>query len=261
MMTFKLLIFLPVLAIAMLEKVSAEDGNQLCYPGDNITIVSKADSKLNLKFKTIRKPTLDGLLTYWGHVSNPMSDLIFGRPKMPETDTTHQCHPFSDELSNLLMEEYQFSWMEIVSDVQIIDGNPWWCKGHGTLNHPQPFDENLGLTHICYPKYWTDGIGNFRKLNFMCDLQHWDQIILRKEKELIWRCIPFEFWCQDIDNYDLFVGVIVMFLFFGILVLILSLIGKVIDLLVNRFIIFGTWTAPYPQPLIGPNLPKPAPAA
>ena len=58
---------------------------------------------------------------------------------------------FNEELSKLLMDEYQFSLMRIVSDVEIIDGNPWWCKDFGTLNHPQPlFVENW--THVCYPK-------------------------------------------------------------------------------------------------------------
>ena len=63
---------------------------------------------------------------------------------------------FTEELSDLLMDEYQFSLMRIVSDVEIIDGNPWWCKDFGTLNRPQPlFVENW--THICYPtKLFSD---------------------------------------------------------------------------------------------------------
>ena len=73
------------------------------------------------------------------------------------------------------MDEYQFSLMKIVSDVELIDGNPWWCKDFGTLNHPKPLIVENWYTHICYPKYWTDGIGKF-----MCsNLEHWDQIILR----------------------------------------------------------------------------------
>ena len=235
-------ILLSFLVIGLLGKVCAENGNQLCYPGDNIT-VSQADSKLNLKSKTIRKPTLDFWEHYWGHVSNPMSDLIFGRPKMPEIDTTHQCHPFSDELSNLLMEEYTFSWMKIVSDVQIIDSNPWWCTNFGTPNHPKTFDEKLTSPHyVCYPKHWTDGIGKF-----MCDLKHQDQLILRSEKELIWRCIPFEFWCRNINSYHNYMDVIALLLSLRILFQVLSLIAKGIELLTNH--------------VIGPIFPKPAPAA
>ena len=58
---------------------------------------------------------------------------------------------FTEELSYLLMDEYQFSLMRIVSDVEIIDGNPWWCKDFGTLNHPQPLFVEI-WTHVCYPK-------------------------------------------------------------------------------------------------------------
>ena len=108
----------------MLGKVSAEDGNQLCYPGDNIT-----DSKLlSLKSKDIRKPTLDFWQYYWDNVKGLFWQKLFGSMKLPKSDITH-CHPFAEELTNLLMEEYQFSWMEIISDVEVIDDNPWWCKG------------------------------------------------------------------------------------------------------------------------------------
>ena len=41
------------LAIGLVEKISAEAGDQLCYPGENIT-----DSKLDLKFKIDRKSTI-----------------------------------------------------------------------------------------------------------------------------------------------------------------------------------------------------------
>ena len=122
------LIFLTFLAIGLVGKVSAEDGNQLCYPGDNIT-----DSKLlGLKSKDIRKPTLDFWQYYWDNVKGLFWRKLFGSLKLPKTDITH-CHPFTEELKNLLMEEYQFTWMEIISDVEIIDDNPWWCKGLSDL--------------------------------------------------------------------------------------------------------------------------------
>ena len=152
MKPLKLFIFLSFLVIGFLDKVSAVAENQLCYPSNNVTL-TQTDSKVSgLKSKTTRKPTLDGLLDFWYPVSSPMFRLLFGHSKMPEIGTAH-CHPFTQELSNLLMEEYQFTWMKIISDVQIIDNNPWWCKEYGTLNHPQPFefDENSPSTHICYP--------------------------------------------------------------------------------------------------------------
>ena len=128
--------------------------------------------------------------------------------------------------------------MRIVSDVQTIDANPWWCTDFGTPNHPQPFDEKLTSPHyVCYPKNWTDGIGKF-----MCDLKHQDQIILGSEKELIWRCIPSEFRCRNINNYHYYMDVIALLLSFEILLLTLRLIVKRIE-------IFAL------------NLPKPAPAA
>ena len=147
------------LSIALMGKVSAEVGNQLCYPGDNIT-----DSKLfSLKSKNIRKPTLYFWEHYWPYVRSVYSELFFGSLKMPETyglihgnrqqvqnNAKQHCHPFTEELSNLLMDEYQFSFMKIVSDIQIIDDNPWWCKDYGTLNHPMPFGGKP--THYCYPK-------------------------------------------------------------------------------------------------------------
>ena len=69
MKILKHLIFLKLfLAIGLVGKVSTEDGNQVCYPGDNIT-----DSKLlGLKSKNIRKPTLDFWEYYLVHyVGNP----------------------------------------------------------------------------------------------------------------------------------------------------------------------------------------------
>ena len=121
-----------------------------------------------------------------------------------------------------------------------------------TPNHPKPFDKKLPPTdYVCYPKHWTDGIGKF-----MCDLEHQDQKILRNEKELIWRCIPFEFWCRNINSYNKYMDFIAMFLCLGIILLAGNLMCKGIELLVNYFA---------PQPAIGPILPqflpKPAPAA
>ena len=155
MMTkFMQLNFLPFLAIGLLRKVSAEVGDQLCYPGDNIN-----DSKsFSLKSKSIRKPTLNANVHYWDNVRSWTIELFLGPLKLPKT-TTH-CHPFTEELTNLLIQEYQFSLMKIISNVEIIDDNPWWCNDYGTLNHPQPFD-NFNPTHVCYPKDWTDGIGKF----------------------------------------------------------------------------------------------------
>ena len=82
----------------------------------------------------------------------------------------------------------------------------------------------------------------------MCDLQHQDQKILRNEKELIWRCIPFEFWCRNIKSYHKYMDIIAMFLCLGIIyLLVLSLIAIRIELLTLH--------------VIGQILPKPAPAA
>ena len=144
------------------------------------------------------------------------------------------------------MEEYQFTWMKIISDVQIIDNNPWWCKEYGTLNHPQPFefDENSPSTHICYPKGWTDGIGKV-----ICNLQHWDQIILRSEKELIWRCIPSEFWCKNITSANTYMDIIV------------AILSYVIFLQISGLFLDRIYSLTVPQPVFGPILPKPAPAA
>ena len=243
MKPLKLLIFLSFLVIGFLETVSAVAGNQLCYPSNNVTF-TQTDSKVSgLKSKTIRKPTFDFLLDFWHPVSSPMFRLLFGHSKMPEPGTTH-CHPFTEDLSNLLMEEYQFSWMKIVSDVQIIDNNPWWCKEYGTLNPQQDFDEDSPSTHICYPKGWTDGIGKF-----ICNLQHWDQIILRSENELIWRCIPSEFWCKNITSVNTYMDIIVAILSYIIILQTLGLFFNVI------------YSLTVPQPAIGPILPKPAPAA
>ena len=143
------LIFLPFLAIGLLGEVSAEVGNQLCYPGDNIT-----DSK------SIRKPTLDFWHHYWGNVRSPVVKLLFGHLELPKTNITH-CHPFTEELTNLLMEEYQFSWMEIISDVEIIDDNPWWCKGLSDLK-----------THM---DYFVNPVRNCENLNNVCE-QSYSQV-------------------------------------------------------------------------------------
>ena len=68
METLKQLIFLTLfLAIGLVGKASTEDGNQVCYLGDNIT-----NSKLlDLQSKNIRKPTLDFWVYYLGLVGNP----------------------------------------------------------------------------------------------------------------------------------------------------------------------------------------------
>ena len=157
------------LLIRLLGQLSFEAEDQLCHPGDNIT-----NSKLfSLKSKNIGKPTLNFKANFWSNVTTPISEMLFGLPKMPELGTTH-CHPFTEDLTNLLIEEYNFSLMRIVSDVQIIDGNPWWCTDCRIPNRPEHFVKKLQPTHVCYPKHWTDGIGKF-----MCDLEHQDQIILR----------------------------------------------------------------------------------
>ena len=62
--------------------------------------------------------------------------------------------------------------------------------------------------------------------------------------------------CPLINNY---LDVFVILLAFGLFFLVpcfLSLKG--IELLANRYLLFGTWTAP--QPVNGPILPQPAPA-
>ena len=220
------------LLIRLLGQLSFEAEDQICHPGDNVT-----NSKLfSLKSKNIGKPTLNFKANFWPHVTTPISEMLFGLPKMPELGTTH-CHPFTEDLTNLLIEEYNFSLMRIVSDVQIIDGNPWWCTDCRIPNRPEHFVKKLQPTHVCYPKHWTDGIGKF-----MCDLKHRDQIILGIEKELIWRCIPFEFRCRNINNYHYYMDFIALLLSFEILLLTLRLIVKRIE-------IFAL------------NLPKPAPAA
>ena len=91
------------LAIGLVRKVSTEAGDQVCYPGDNIT-----NSKLDLKFKTIRKPTLDFWEEYWPHVRSLASEILFGKIKYPETwwtkrgnhhrtetNAKQHCHPFT----------------------------------------------------------------------------------------------------------------------------------------------------------------------
>ena len=93
----------------------------------------------------------------------------------------------------------------------------------------------------------------------MCDTQQWDQIILKSQKEVIWRCIPIEFWCEDLFFYSYYLDVFVILLAFGLFFLVpCFLCLKGIELLANRYLLFGTWTAP--QPVNGPILPQPAPA-
>ena len=91
------------LTIGLVGKVSAEAVDQVCYPGDNIT-----DSKLDLKFKTVRKPTLDFLEFYWPYVRSLASEILFGKIEYPETwwtkvgnhyhtetNAKQHCHPFT----------------------------------------------------------------------------------------------------------------------------------------------------------------------
>ena len=68
------------LAIGLVGKISAEAGDQLCYPGENIT-----NSKLDLKFKIIRKPTLFFGEEYWPHDTSLACKCLFGKIKYPET--------------------------------------------------------------------------------------------------------------------------------------------------------------------------------
>ena len=75
----------------------------------------------------------------------------------------------------------------------------------------------------------------------------------------MWRCIPVEFWCEDLPFYSYYMEVFAIFLSFGLFVIAPSfLILQGIELLLNRYLLFGTWTAP--QPVNGPILPQPAPA-
>ena len=75
----------------------------------------------------------------------------------------------------------------------------------------------------------------------------------------MWRCIPIEFWCEDLPSYSYYLDVFVILLAFGLFFLVpCFLILKGIELLANRYLLFGTWTAP--QPVNGPILPQPAPA-
>ena len=68
----KNLIFLALfLAIGLVGKVSAEDRDQVCHPGDNIT-----------DLKNLRKPTLDFKADFWPFITTPISDKLFGRPKI-----------------------------------------------------------------------------------------------------------------------------------------------------------------------------------
>ena len=64
----KNLIFLALfLAIGLVGKVSAE----VCHPVDNIT-----------DLKNLRKPTLDFKADFWPFITTPISDNLFGRPKI-----------------------------------------------------------------------------------------------------------------------------------------------------------------------------------
>ena len=104
MKTLNPIIYLTLfLAIGLVGKVSAEAGDQVCYPGDNIT-----DSKLDLKFKTIRKPTLDFWEEYWPYVRSLAEECLFRKIKYPETHLVYRgnhhrtetnakqhCHPFT----------------------------------------------------------------------------------------------------------------------------------------------------------------------
>ena len=158
MKPLKQLIFLTLfLAIVLVGKVSTEDGNQVCYPGDNIT-----DSNLfSLKSKNIWNPTLDFWQYHWDSVKKgPIWQLLVVSLKLSNANITH-CHPFSEELTNLLMEEHQFSWMEIISDVEIIDDNPWWCKGLSDLK-----------THM---DYFVNPVRNCENLNNVCE-QSYSQV-------------------------------------------------------------------------------------
>ena len=78
----------------------------------------------------------------------------------------------------------------------------------------------------------TGLIHKFVKLASLFVILQWDQ----SEKEQIWRCIP-------------------MMYFFILLSLALIFLAP---FLANRYLLFGTWTAP--QPVNGPILPQPAPA-
>ena len=131
------------LLIRLLGQLSFEAEDQLCHPGDNIT-----NSKLfSLKSKNIGKPTLNFKANFWPNVTTPISEMLFGLPKMPELGTTH-CHPFTEDLTNLLMDEYNFSLNRIVSDVQTIGRNPWWCTGK-YLSEALLFAEH-GREHVVY---------------------------------------------------------------------------------------------------------------
>ena len=134
MKTLNPLIFLPFLAIGLLGKVSAEARLSYSYSNSysnsysySLSFAEAGNQLFSLRSKNIRKPKLDFWQYYWNNVKCPIWQLLFGSSKLPKTNITH-CHPFTEELTNLLMEEFQFSWMKIISDVEIIDGNPWWCK-------------------------------------------------------------------------------------------------------------------------------------
>ena len=89
----KNLIFLALfLAIGLIGKVSTKNGDQACHPGD-IT---------NLKI--LRKPTLDFKADFWPFVTTPISNKLFGRPKMPELGTK-VTNLGSDTFGNLIFQK------------------------------------------------------------------------------------------------------------------------------------------------------------
>ena len=89
----KNLIFLVLfLAIGLVGKVSAEEGDQACHPGDNIVYL-----------KNLRKPTLDFKADFWPFVTTPISNKLFGRPKMPELGTK-VINLGSDTFGNLIFK-------------------------------------------------------------------------------------------------------------------------------------------------------------
>ena len=90
----KKLIFLALfLAIGLVGKVSTVDGDQGCHPGDN-----------NTDLKNLRKPTLDFKADFWPFVTTPISNKLFGRPKMPELGTK-VINLGSDTFGNLIFQK------------------------------------------------------------------------------------------------------------------------------------------------------------
>ena len=117
-------------AFLLLTFTTVQAKDQHCNPGDNYTLIST---------QTMRKPTLRFVEVFWHYPQSLLSRLVFGDSEMSTTCKT-RCHPLTEELFALLVEEYQYSWMKINSEIQIFDDNPWWCKDFGKLNHPEQFD-------------------------------------------------------------------------------------------------------------------------